>query len=64
MQVSAESRWFWSGSAPERLEEWFCGKHPDGIPAGGGKERRDDYLRDLNQDELGINIAVKGPESK
>lgn len=67
MQVSAESRWFWSGSAPERLEEWFYGKDPDGIPAGGGKERRDDYIRDPNQNELGIKrrgekpgIEVKG----
>jgi hypothetical protein len=61
MQVSAESRWFWRGSAPERLEEWFCGKHPDGIPAGGGKERRDDYLRDPNQNELGIKRRGEKP---
>ena len=61
MQVSAESRWFWSGSAPERLEEWFCGKHPDGIPAGGGKERRDDYIRDPNQNELGIKRRGEKP---
>jgi hypothetical protein len=61
MQVSAEARWFWSASAPERLEEWFCGKHPDGIAAGGGKERRDDYLRDPNQNELGIKRRGEKP---
>ena len=61
MQVSAESRWFWNGSAPEHLEEWFCGKHPDGIPAGGGKERRDDYIRDPNQNELGIKRRGEKP---
>ena len=66
-RFSAESRWFWNGSAPEQLEEWFRGKHPDGISAGGGKERRDDYLRDPNQNELGIKcrgeksgVEVKG----
>jgi hypothetical protein len=61
MLVSAESRWFWNGSAPEHLEEWFRGKHPDGISAGGGKERRDDYVRDQNQDELGIKRRAEKP---
>ncbi|HTU44849.1 MAG TPA: hypothetical protein VMF91_07295 [Bryobacteraceae bacterium] len=61
MQLSAESRWFWSGSAPDRLEEWFRGRHPDGIPAGGGKERRDEYIRDPNQDELGIKRRGEKP---
>lgn len=61
MQVSDESRWFWSGSPTERLEEWFRGKHPDGIPAGGGKERRYDYLRDPDQDELGIKRRGEKP---
>lgn len=67
MQVSAESRWFWSGVAPDGLEVWFRGQQADGIPAGGGRERRDDYVRDPNQDELGIKrrgeklgIEVKG----
>jgi hypothetical protein len=45
----------------EHLEEWFRGKHPDGIPAGGGKERRDDYVRDPNQDELGIKRCGEKP---
>ena len=61
MQVSAESRWFWNGRAPEHLEEWFCLKHPDGILAGGGKERRDGYIRDPNQNELGIKRRGEKP---
>lgn len=71
VQISAESRWFWSQSTPDGLGDWFCRKDPHDFPAGGGKDRRDDYLRDPNQSELGIKrrggkpgIEVKGLVSR
>jgi len=54
MQVSSEIRWFWHGSLPPRLEEWFRGAENHGFTAGGGEHRTDLYLRDDKQPELGI----------
>jgi len=66
MQVSAEVRWFWP-DLPTELDEWFrrSASHP--FPAGGGKQRNDDYLVDPDQTELGLKrrgqklgVEVKG----
>jgi hypothetical protein len=51
MQVSAELRWFWKVSLPPGVEAWFHGRP---IPPGGGVSRRDEYLLDAAQRELGI----------
>jgi hypothetical protein len=61
VQVSAESRWFWRLSAPNGWLDWFCQADFHGFPAGGGKERRDNYLRDANQTELGIKLRGGKP---
>lgn len=54
MQISAELRWFWKDSLPEGLFDWFCDASGDLCAAGGGGERKDFYLRDPKQPELGI----------
>jgi hypothetical protein len=55
MIVSAELRWFWNGEPPAAFVTWFrqtSAPHPCGC--GGGTPRRDDYLRDPTQTELGV----------
>ena len=66
MQVSAEIRWFWRSAPPTGLEDWFCKAESHGCPAGGGKARVDEYLRDLSQPELGLKRrgGKKGVEVK
>lgn len=54
MVVSAEVRWFWRGDPPAGLKEWFCKADHHGCPAGGGKVRVDEYLREPSQTEVGI----------
>jgi hypothetical protein len=54
LEISAEIRWWWREHGPTGLEEWFCRGTAHTPPAGGGIARRDEYLRDPNQDELGI----------
>ena len=70
MLVSAEIRWFWHSSPPLTLPKWFRGEgefansHP--CEAGGGQPRKDGYLRDSSQAELGIKSrgGKKGVEIK
>jgi hypothetical protein len=59
--VSAESRWFWRQGAADRWRDWFCQAGSHDFPAGGGKERCDNYLRDANQTELGIKLRGGKP---
>lgn len=54
MQLSAEIRWFWRSVLPAGLEDWFCTAEHHPFPAGGGQTRRDEYLRDCGDMELGI----------
>lgn len=61
MQVSAESRWFWRQSPPDGWRDWFCQADSHNFPAGGGKQRADNYLRDANQTELGIKLRGGKP---
>jgi len=67
MQVSAEIRWFWRTTPSPDFEAWFREATPYSCPAGGGQLRTDEYLRDPNQDELGLKrrgdkpgVEVKG----
>lgn len=67
MQLTAEIRWFWRTVPPVGLEDWFCSSEHHNYPAGGGQTRRDEYLRDSGDLELGIKrrdgkggIEVKG----
>ena len=67
MQVSAEIRWFWRHTPPPGLEDWFCKADAHGCPAGGGRTRVDEYVRDIRQVELGLKrrdghkgVEVKG----
>src|SRR5262245_44954616 len=55
MQVSAETRWFWSESV-DAFREWFGGSaaHGGKEAGGGAASRTDEYLRDPKQAELGI----------
>src|SRR5215470_807110 len=63
---SAEIRWFWENRPA--LHDWFLSSQVHGCPAGGGDDdpRPDVYLRDANQQELGIKarggkaVEVKG----
>jgi len=64
MQVSAEIRWFWSGTVPRNVDNWFRDRR---FTPGGGKPREDVYLHDPAQGELGIKkrgskagVEVKG----
>ena len=50
MLLSAEMRWFWPDQCPQDLERWFFDAPAQ---AGGGKSRRDEYLRPI-EPELGI----------
>jgi hypothetical protein len=62
--VSAELRWFWSGSLPPAVDAWFRDARS---PPGGGRPRTDEYLVDRSQIELGVKkrgakagVEVKG----
>ena len=63
MMVSAELRWFWKNEPPKGLDTWFRSGR---FPVGGGRLRRDEYLIDPSQIELGIkkrgggSVELKG----
>lgn len=69
MFVSAEIRWFWPDSPPPEFKQWFLSSAAHPYAAGGGAwpPRRDVYLYDPEQTELGIKargvkagLEVKG----
>jgi hypothetical protein len=67
MQLSAEIRWFWKGSSPAQLAEWFSSTAAHPCPPGGGESRVGEYLSDSRQSELGLKrrggkpgVEVKG----
>jgi hypothetical protein len=64
MLVSAELRWFWKDAPPRGLEAWY---RSGPFPPGGGSLRRDEYLLEPLQTELGLKkrggdhgVDVKG----
>ncbi len=63
MVVSAEVRWFWKDALPQGLDAWF---RSGLFPPGGGTPRRDEYLVDAAQPELGLKKrgATPGVEVK
>lgn len=66
MMLSAEIRWFWPDGPPVTFEAWFvpAGRFP--MPAAGGEERCDRYLKPAETAELGIKqrgsagVQIKG----
>jgi hypothetical protein len=56
MLLSAEVRWFGEGGVPDEVARWFRA-----APAGGAEERRDIYLLDAKQPELGIKKRGNKP---
>ncbi len=64
--VSAEARWFWPAAPPSAFKEWFTADAAHGYRAGGGGTRKDVYLHDTTQGELGIKLrgGKKGVEIK
>ncbi|MGB6943124.1 MAG: hypothetical protein WBE37_12055 [Bryobacteraceae bacterium] len=61
MQLSAEIRLFWFDKKPEALERWFLDQVVHPCAPGGGKQRKDVYLRDASQIELGIKTRGEKP---
>jgi hypothetical protein len=53
MQVSAEIRYFWMGSVPSEIKDWYFVGSQQPFPVGGGGTRVDEYFRDTSQNELG-----------
>src|SRR5688500_13202199 len=61
MQTSAEIRWIWHEVPPLGFQEWFCSTDYHNFSAGGGRLRKDHYLRDKYQSELGIKMRNDNP---
>jgi hypothetical protein len=70
MQISAEVRLWWRDGKCEGVEDWF--EQLTELPAGGtsrfngtrcSASRRDDYVIDLGQAELGIKVRGSGTAS-
>jgi len=60
MQISAEMRWYWSETVPGELIRWFNESTSHGcISGGGGEPRKDSYLLDPMQAQLGMKIRGK-----
>jgi hypothetical protein len=66
MRLTAEIRWFWPDRPPQELHAWFVGAGAAWVAAGASKTRVDEYLRDPDQDSLGIkkrgggDVEIKG----
>lgn len=65
--MTAEIRWFWAGRPPLAFEDWFRAAGPSWTQASDSKTRTDAYLRDNQQDVLGIKrrggadgVEIKG----
>lgn len=59
MLVSAELRWFWQErQLPPGLDAWF---RSGPYPPGGGTPRKDAYLHDPDQRELGVKTRGQHP---
>jgi hypothetical protein len=54
MRLTAEIRWFWLDRPPQKFHGWFVGAGAAWTAAGSIKTRVDEYLRDPDQDSLGI----------
>ena len=61
MEVSAELRWFWVNDVPLGLKDWFIQLSLHPFPLGSKEYRKDVYLYDSDQVELGIKARDKKP---
>ncbi len=64
MFLSAELRWFWRGSCPRPVHDWFF---KSGMPPGGGFSRVDKYVPQRGEPEISLkkrgdklDLEVKG----
>ena len=60
MRLTAEIRWFWPDRPPQQFHGWFVGAGAAWTAAGSTKTRVDQYLRDPDQDSLGIKKRGRG----
>ena len=60
MRLTAEIRWFWLDRPPQKFHDWFVGAGAAWTAAGSTKTRVDEYLRDPDQDSLGIKKRGRG----
>ena len=60
MRLTAEIRWFWPDRPPQKFHDWFVGAGATWTAAGSTKTRVDEYLRDPDQDSLGIKKRGRG----
>ena len=60
MRLTAEIRWFWPDRPPQEFHGWFVGAGAAWTAAGSTKTRVDQYLRDPDQDSLGIKKRGRG----
>ena len=51
MLISAEIRWFWRGSCPQPVRDWFF---KSGLPPGGGHSRIDRYASQRHEAEISL----------
>lgn len=58
MQISAETRLWWRDGQCPAIAAWF--EPPGAIAPGGGQPRRDVYVRDAGQAEIGIKLRAAG----
>ena len=54
MQVFAEARWFWQGSAQNRFTRWFTSSSSFALAAHGPEVRQDRYFCSGSQTNVGI----------
>jgi len=59
MMTSAELRWFWRGSCPQPVHDWFF---KSGLPPGGGLTRVDRYAPPRRATDIGIKKRGDKPE--
>ena len=60
MRLTAEIRWFWPDRPPQEFHGWFVGAGTAWTATGSTKTRVDEYLRDPDQDSLGIKKRGRG----
>jgi hypothetical protein len=60
MRLTAEIRWFWPDRPPQEFHGWFLGAGAGWAAADSTEIRVDEYLRDPDQDSLGIKKRGRG----
>jgi len=60
IRLTAEIRWFWPDRPPQEFHGWFVGASAAWTAASSTKTRVDEYLRDPDQDSLGIKKRGRG----